>query len=80
MMKTNKTTHPINRNILNKQWKLKNGYFTADCFRLSFVIRKGWDIETEWRRTQETQDWRENLQLWKGETHFKEVDYQIQQD
>ena len=24
MMKTNKTTHPINRNILNKQFTLKN--------------------------------------------------------
>ena len=23
----------------------------------------------------ETQDWRENLQLWKGKTHIKEVDY-----
>ena len=57
-----------------------NGHFTADCFRVSFVIRKGWDIETEWWRTQKTQDWRQDLQLWKGETHFKEVDYQIQQD
>ena len=40
-----------------------NGHFTADCFRLSFIIRKESDIETEWTGTQKTRDWREDLQI-----------------
>ena len=36
---------------------------SQQIFKFYFIIQKGRDIETEWRRTQETQDWRQDLQL-----------------
>ena len=72
LLKETSTNNNIDYTIMDASQQIVLFFF--------FIIRKGRDIETEWRRTQETQDWRQDLQLWKGETHFKEVDNKIRQD
>ena len=78
-MKINLTTNPINRNILNKQWKLKKllketedyndiDYTIMDTSQqivLDYLLssEQGEILKGNGQELKKTQDWRQDLQL-----------------